>query len=231
MNKNEKLQSHKLFLDRDILDKWNNNRYEIYTSPNKAIGVVILGEAHQRQQREQMDFIEAVKPTYLLHESQGGWIYDPKSKRFTKPRGRLFDNVGDNVNVATVTTRRFQEQSSRLGFKIIGCDLTNAEILEVGKKLCILFPQQYRYVEGQNSIRRIDDNYRLLSFEELAKDKNIMFYRDKHMVKTITKYEALSGKPIVAIMGGSHGNNIHEAILRKKKFGYAYVKQYAGKLS
>lgn len=71
VNKNEKLQSHKLFLDRDILDKWNNNRYEIYTSPNKAIGVVILGEAHQRQQREQMDFIEAVKPTYLLHESQG----------------------------------------------------------------------------------------------------------------------------------------------------------------
>ena len=228
MNKSEKLQSHKLSLKREILDTWNNNRYEIYFSHNKDIRVVIFGEAHQRQQQEQMDFINIVKPTYLLHESQGGWTYDPNVQKLIKPKSRLFDNVGDHRNVvtATINTMGFLKLSDKLGFKIIGCDLTDAEILEAGKRLCLVFPQQYRYEESYNLIRRIDDNYRLLSFEELAKDKNIMFYRNRHMVKMITKYEALSEKPIVVITGGAHGDNIHETMLQQKKFGYAYVKQY-----
>jgi hypothetical protein len=232
VNKNEIPQSQKLFLDRKFLEEWNNSRYEIHYSPNKPIRVIIFGEDHQRQQQEQVDFINISKPKYLLHEGQGGWIFDPNgTKTFIKPQRRLFDNVGDNVVVSTVNTTRFQNLSKKMGFKIIGCDLTNAEIIEKGKRLSLIFPQQYQYEEVSNSIWRTDDNYHRLSWEELTKDKNIMFYRDSQMVKTIKKYEALSEKPIVVIMGGAHGDDIHEnKMLQHKKFGYAYIKQYAGKI-
>ena len=228
MGRSEALQGTKLFLDKGVLDQWNNNRYTIYTSVNKGIRVVILGEEHLRQQREQIDLINIIKPSYVLHESLGGWTYDPKVQKFIKPKGRLFDNVGDHPLLKTVGINLFfRELSDKLGFKIIGCDLTDAEILEAGKSICVMFPKKYRYEESSERIWRTDHGYHLLSFDELVKDENIMFYRNRQMVKIITKYEALSEKPILVVMGGTHGDSIHEDMMQRKKFGYAYVKQYA----
>lgn len=226
MSRSEALHGSKSFIDRKVLDQWSGGRYEIYISSNKGVKVVILGEAHQRQQQEQMDLINIIKPSYLLHESGGGWTYDPAIQKFVKPKGRLFNNVGDHLLIKTATIDQFRELSDNLGFKIIGCDLTDAEILEAGKNLCSIFPRKYRYEEGSGRIFRIDYGYHLFSFDELARDENIMSYRNRHMVEIITKYEALSEKPIAVIMGGTHGDNIHKDMLRRKKFGYAYIRQY-----
>lgn len=223
MNITEAPQHPKLFLDKGTLDQWNNNRYEIFTSPNKGIRIVILGEVHQRQQHEQMDLIRIIQPSYFLHESLGAWIYNPQIQKFIRPKNRLFDNIEDQVSPITID--QFLSLSNELKFKIIGCDLTDAEIMEAGKRLCVIFPQKYQYEEHHNAIRRIENpHYDLI--EDLGLDENIMSYRNRQMVKTITKYEALSKKPIVVVMGGLHGNTIHENMLQRKHFGYAYVKQY-----
>lgn len=216
-------------LNLEIIKEWNDQGYEI-EHYGRNIDVLIFGEAHlyQELQRKQLQLIDIIKPEYVLHESLGGWIYEPLHEIYTKQEDRKFNDF-DKLKPSTFSLIEieFLLLAKKIDFKIIGCDLTDMECKEMAKILCKVFPEKYDYDQANGQIKYRKTPYSsFLPLYSLKEDENIIRYREKHMVKTIATYQKKSGKPIIVILGQTHGENIHQGeLLQRKEFDYVYINQ------
>jgi hypothetical protein len=213
----------------DWLNKWNEPGYRVESYGNSP-SVYLLGEAHSArdQHQKQLELIAMIRPEYVLHELAYGTIYDPKIGKVQIQRGRKFNLYDLPPEEIEELPSEYPATANKVGFKIVGCDLTFAEMDEVEKKLAQQQPEMFEYDEfiwnGMKDgrlIKRDDPDWMNTRVED-----EIIPFRDEFMVTMIQKYQALSLTPIVAVMGAHHGNNIHgKGLLKDKGFGYIYVDQ------
>jgi len=220
-------------LSPEFLEEWNDYGYKIEFY-GRDPRVLLFGQSHYRpgHVRSQLDFMHYfVKPECVLYEDVRAWTFDPRFGIWYPQPGRKFSEI-DQIR----THLDFEEEFMSLGIEIIGCDLTNAECVEIGKKLCQVFPEEYDYDETMNQIRKMtrpsygtgfEGSYLPLNEHQLATDGFIERFRDGHMVKMIARYQKKSRRPIVVILGADHTRRIiQNGALRRRRIGYAYVDQY-----
>ena len=214
------------------LRTWNDHGYSI-ESYGQSPTVVVLGEEHtgKDQHQKQLELIEIIKPEYVLHELANGAVYDPKVGAWSRQRGRKF-NFNDLPPVESVEVpTEYTIAADKVGFKIVGCELTLAEMADVEKRLAQQHPETFEYDEFEMEeeqtgiLTKLDDP----DWMNTGQEDEIIPYRDEFMAKMIEKYQALSLKPVIAVMGARHGDNIHKGgLLKEKGFGYVYVNQRNG---
>jgi len=228
---NKSFERNSSSLNLEIIKEWNDQGYKIEHYGHR-VDVLIFSEAHSypEHQIKQLQLINIVKPEYVLHESLGGWIYEPLREIYVKQKGRKLNDF-DKINPSILIEIEFLSLAKKLDFKIVGCDLTDMECKEMAKILCKVFPEKYDYDQTNDQIKyREKTPYSLYSsfvpLYDLKEDKNIMHCREKHMVKTIAKYQKKSEKPLIVILGQAHGEAIHQRkLFQRRKFGYVYIDQ------
>jgi hypothetical protein len=200
----------------DTLRNWQNPDYIIHAEEPK-FGMIILGEAHtdREARKKQLELIELVHPQFVLHEFLSGWIYDPVSKLFKKQSGRTFDEFIDNdlVETASRDLSDLIEQSEKLGYKVVGDDLT--------------FAEQDAVIEQLYDKDPLLRNYQDIGL--VPGSPQLDAYRDQQMAKTIQEYATHATKPVIVILGRGHSEPLHqEGMIKQQGIQYAYVDQTPG---
>jgi hypothetical protein len=187
--------------------------------------IVLIGESHRdlELEEQQREIIRLVGPEYVADEKLDDFIYDPASKKFRKKRGRMVDPVGDKLTPSL--PNHLIPFANELGFKIVGSDLNDAEKEALAISFPELFPKEYR-LNGNTLIRTLNGDYTTLTWEEINREPRMMAVRDKHEIGVALGLEGRSIKPVVQIVGASHGRNIvASGSLLGKDRGYIYIDQ------
>lgn len=219
----EREEARKLqdFVKLETIEEWNKQGYAIAKYGNE-FSVVMLGETHnvEEEQTKQLELIEVVKPQYVLHEFLTGWIYNPTTRTFEKQNNRTFDDR-DQPPINELPPS-FISSANRLGFEIVGCDLTQGELTPIEKDLAQNNPERYVYDEKSRSLRSAERPTARVT----AASPAIVPFRDELITRRILEYHGKSSRPLVVIFGASHGRNIHEQkLLQDKGLGYIFADQ------
>lgn len=188
------------------LNEWNKGEYVIHATHRYA-SVVILGEYHYQEHliNRQLELIDLVNPEFVLHEFASGFVYNPTTRLWTRQADRRFDDSLEDKKEWEIDPE-FLKHASKLGYTIVGSDMTLQEQRDLVDKL------------SEND-QDLDD---IMS----AVDADLIAERDARMVTTITEYRGLTRFPLVAVMGATHAKNIHElGLLAQKRISYAIVDQ------
>jgi len=147
------------FFRADQLAQWNDKNYHVEKYGNE-FSVIIVGETHYNPEFEakQIELTRLVRPEFVLHEFLGALIYNPITQKFEKQKGRIF---GENDGPEELyLPRGLIQAANEMGFKIIGCDLTQRELTKCEKQLAKDFPAKYRFNEEFEAAEKIGDpNY------------------------------------------------------------------------
>jgi hypothetical protein len=217
------INSHPSYLTIEQMRKWNDRDYPI-VNYGEEFSVAILGEFHDNIQStdKQLELIRLVQPEFVLCEGLRGWIYNPKTEDFEKQKNRIFESISDDPYPFSVGTA-ILTASDEMGFKIIGCDLNQAELNRIEKR----YPQIFAD-ENEES----DESWEHEPSYEIDTDAFSSYwykfhpFREEQMVKSILEYKGKSLKPIISILGVNHAVNIHSGkLLQKKGFGYVFIDQ------
>lgn len=189
--------------------------------------IVLIGEAHRVSEMEakQEELIRLIRPQFVLDEKLKGWIYDPKKNSFKRQQNREFNKLDEYLPHLPFF---LVDLARELCFTVIGCDLTDMEIEQIGRWLPKLYPLMYTS-NGDRIIRCNNGEFHPLSLEELVKEPAIEVRRKRRqMVLTARKFEKKSVQPIVMVVGNWHGRNINRnrLFLRRAPIGYLYVHQF-----
>ncbi len=215
------------FVTPEIISGWNDWNYQVVVC-GKRIRCLIVGELHYRPEHisKQLELIELVKPEFVLHEFGPAWIYDPQGGGYRLQSQRSIRDGIDNDSL-----ERFPElltqQAERLNHKIVGIDLTTAELDIALWRLTKERPDEFEWKQvGEHPfdgciIKRDDPDY-----EFTTQDPLIMELREARMVKEIGRFEKISKAPIVVIVGDCHAENFYtHGLFRGCRFGYVVIHQ------
>lgn len=212
-------------IPQNVVENWNTLNYLLECIGDNP-SVIVLGEEHtsHSMHQKQLQLIDQLKPEYVLHEIAAGQIYDPGTKKYIRQKGRKFDDTDDAIG-EPVLPAGFTELADTNGFRIVGCDITMAEITDAERQIAEMNPEEYKYGEfGEGVgclIKRGDSNWMLMYTDDLLAP-----FRDERMAKTIIEYIAKTQKPLVVILGNDHAANIMErGLIKGKGCGYFYVDQ------
>ena len=125
-------------IPEELLRSWNTNNFSIETY-GETYSVIMLGEGHHDSgapgaQAKQVELIELIKPEYVLYESLKGLIYDPKAREFRKQANRRF-NLDDLDTHDNKPDKPIMEAADKIGFTIVGCDITSEELKVIEKTI------------------------------------------------------------------------------------------------
>ena len=209
------------YVTLDQLKAWNSMNYHIETH-GRQFSAVILGENHNHgiSISEQGRMIELVKPKFVLHELLGGFIRRPVNKNaFEQQVGRIYNE--NDMDIVAVPFE-LMVLSYRLGFQLVGCDLTTEEMSLYDRKLAAQFPEKYGYDKQHDLLIDKSRGNRLV----LDKAREHRTIREAHAINMISAYQNMSDRPIVVILSASQARNISKSDdLRTRGFGYAIVDQ------
>jgi len=213
-------------ITQETIAIWNDKGYKVEFY-GKELKVIVLGESHGYKDimHKQLELINEVKPDFVLHEFGAAWIYDPHTDEFKPQPNRKFNRWDINPQSIIIPVG-LVSASKKLGFKIIGCDLTEAEISFAARQIARENPSQYEYDEEYDLLSKPDAPYWIFTNQS----KKVMPRRDEKMAEMILTYQAKTEKPLLTILGGVHAENIHNGkLIQEKGFGYAFVDQTTGK--
>ena len=216
------------FVKLEVIDKWNDKKYKV-EKVGQRFSVVMLGETHNNAetQQKQIELIRIIRPEFVLHEFAFTWMYDPKTKIFKPQSGKLHDQGPD------MSDKEFKRDLARLtieadalNFKIIGCDLSQEELIKFEQRLAQDYPKKYKYSPERGRVIKIRDPL----YDFTAHSKELQPFREKRMMDTILECHQKSSKPIICIMGDGHARAIHRnKFLQRKSIDYIYVYQHGTK--
>lgn len=129
------IQSARELIRLEQLAEWNDKKYHIEKHGDN-FSLIVVGETYGNPefQAKQVELIRLARPEYVLHEFLAAWIYDPKTQKFEKQKGRkfnMFDDDPENISLPSGLVLAANE----MGFKTIGCDLTLGELSRFEKQL------------------------------------------------------------------------------------------------
>lgn len=206
-------------LDRGVIESIvDRNEFDIEFH-GQNIALILAGEEHHNPLdiKLQTTLIEGVQPEFVLHEFLSGWIYDPNTKevRLQDNRRAYSDLDEENLGLESVD-KPVLEAAKKVGAMIVGCDITFFELDMLERKIAKENPDSYEYSEGLLSRSNRDEII-------TPAHSLIMPYRDRRIRDTIFDYLALTIKPIIAIVGGAHSDNLSQGNMLYGK-GFDYVK-------
>ena len=212
------------YFNKESLIAWNDANYDIEYFGNN-LEFIVLGEEHHSLEikNKQIELINRVKPEYVLLEHITAWTYNPKNLNFTKQENRIIGEYDQNVHDLNKDwdVRGLTNESNKLGFEIIGCDLTNAELLIVAGQI-------------NKNIYEDDINYKkfkllcqyIILEEIIQKSEEFIPYREQKKIEIINNYKNKSKNTVIVILGDYHAKNLHEQKkLQELNIEYAYVSQ------
>ncbi len=189
----------------EFVNYWQGLGYKVEQYGERP-NLIIFGEDHSKKKAQrpvQSQFIRFIDPQFILHEFLNGFIYNPHTGNLEKQNNRKFART--ELLMGAHPPSILKELSQELGFKMVGCDLTEQELDNVTRKL-------------DPRGRKMLSNY----------SDEVQPYRDDQMVKTIKQYrkDATSENPVICILGNNHIKQIHNLrTLQDSEQGYLYVSQ------
>jgi hypothetical protein len=210
-----------------FLDAWRAAGYRIdyQKGAGGPIRAVVIGEAHYSAElvQKQLEIIAALEPEWVLHEFAGYRMYDPSSESWEALPGRSFSRTDQNLGGEP--PEAIMELSRTMLFKIIGNDLSDAEICDVGRRLAKEHPQKYKWSNKFKVLVDRKDANRFITNQS----KEIVPFRDAHMAKMTIEYASKATKPIVVVLGSNHSNRVREQrLIEASGIGCVFIDQTAG---
>jgi|GEM_PF-1906035 len=209
-------------ISAETIAAWSEDSYRI-EKYGKDPSVVLIGEEHHRPDliSKQLELIEMLDPEFVLHEFGSGWIHDPAKETTERQPGRKWDAV-ENPEESQVP-REFIDHSNRMGYTIVGCDLTATEFALAELDIARLNPKYEIVSLHERDLGHLDipgDIYCKKLFQLIDP------YREAKMIETIHEYRAKTTRPLVVVMGQIHASRIHrKGLMKGKDFGYVMVDQ------
>ncbi len=216
-------------MDIGWINNWaKENNYKIVHN-GKNPKIVIVGEMHDNKSfiEQQGRLIDKLRPEYLLDEGLGIKTYNPLTNQEAIQKNRKFG--GEGVMEIEEIKDYLLQWSKKYGVFLVGCDLSDREIFNLGKVLAKKFPKRYFCDPVMRDTIVLDDPSEK-DFPLTALDGEIIKYRDRKMGETMIEYVKKTTKPLVTIMGSRHIRSespIHQ-ILKNSNIGYICVDQTYG---
>lgn len=206
------------------LQQLTGNEYKII-SYGTNYSVFLMGEQHgdESQEKKPIELIDLIRPEYVLHEITRAWIYDPTERKYKPRDNRRFYEY--ELEDDAIPSQELINASNRLGFKLIGCDLTDVEINDIEKEIARKNPDVYEYVslgkpEDEGVLRKKSNP----NFPITSQDPEIIPFRDRHMADMTISFRRISQRPIITIVGSFHATDIHKGkLLQQKGFDYVWI--------
>lgn len=172
-----------------------------------TVNTVLVGEEHWRFHIAQTKLAQWLKPSSILLESLGGFMYDPEiSELILQERRTASEKEAELVSRNLTSDPEeslggmlpFLRVSGHLKIPLMGCDLTMTEMLRIATN---------GYDESQINLLLAEENER--EFLRITRERTKTL-RDRYIAEYVRNHQGTLNKPVLAIVGWEHAKYIFD---------------------